>query len=44
MAARSEDDDSFLGLPLHEQREVLKLLNMVDVEDADENGGLIRTL
>jgi hypothetical protein len=41
---RSDENDSFFGLPMHEQREVLELLNMVDVEDDGENGGLINTL
>jgi hypothetical protein len=41
---RGDEDDSFFGLPMHEQREVMELLNMVDTEDDGENGGLINTL
>jgi hypothetical protein len=44
MGTRSEEDDSFFGLPMYEQREVLELLNMVDTDDDGENGGLINTL
>jgi hypothetical protein len=44
VGTRGDQDDSFLGLPMHEQREVMELLNMVDIEDAGEHGGLINTL
>jgi hypothetical protein len=44
VGTRGDQDDSFFGLPMHEQREVLELLNMVDTEDDGENGGLINTL
>jgi hypothetical protein len=39
-----EKDDSFFGFPLHEQREVMELLDMVDIEEDGENGGLINTM
>ena len=44
VGTRGDEDNNFLGLPLHEQREVLELLNMVDTEDDGENGGLTNTL
>jgi hypothetical protein len=44
VGTRGDEDDSFFGLQMHEQREVLELLNMVDTEDDSENGGLINTL
>jgi len=40
VGTRGDEDGSFFGLPMHEQREVMELLNLVDVEDDVENGGL----
>jgi hypothetical protein len=44
VGTRGDEDGSFFGLPMHEQREVMELLNMVDVDDDGEHGGLINTL